>query len=120
MSGIVTDGDNLGRLIGYPTANISFDNYIIPKYGVYITKTVVGEKKYPSLTNVGIRPTIKDSNELRIETYILDFDSDIYGKKIDICFLKYLREEMKFETFDELKKKIDEDVRKAKDFFKIP
>ncbi|MBZ4671881.1 MAG: ribF [Deferribacteraceae bacterium] len=119
MEGVVTDGDNLGKLIGYPTANINHNNYIIPKYGVYITKTYIGEQEYPSLTNVGIRPTIVDKNELRIETYILNFDKDIYGKNVKISFLKYLREEMKFGSFSQLKLKIDEDVKIAKEFFKI-
>lgn len=119
MEGVVTDGDNLGKLIGYPTANINHNNYIIPKYGVYITKTYIGEQEYPSLTNVGIRPTIVDKNELRIETYILNFDKDIYGKNVKISFLKYLREEMKFDSFNQLKMKIDEDVKIAKEFFKL-
>jgi len=119
MEGVVTDGDNLGKLIGYPTANINYNNYIIPKYGVYITKTFIGQQEYPSLTNVGIRPTIVDKNELRIETYILNFDKDIYGKNVKISFLKYLREEMKFDSFNQLKMKIDEDVKIAKEFFKL-
>jgi len=119
MEGVVTDGDNLGKLIGYPTANINHNNYIIPKYGVYITKTFIEQQEYPSLTNVGIRPTIVDKNELRIETYILNFDKDIYGKNVKISFLKYLREEMKFDSFNQLKMKIDEDVKIAKEFFKL-
>lgn len=119
MEGVVTDGDNLGKLIGYPTANINYKNYIVPKNGVYITKTFVGQDEYPSLTNVGIRPTIVDKNELRIETYILNFNRDIYGQNVKISFLKYLREEMKFDSFNKLKLRIDEDVNIAKEYFKI-
>lgn len=119
MEGVVTEGDNLGKLIGYPTANINYKNYIVPKYGVYITKTFVGQDEYPSLTNVGIRPTIVDKNEVRIETYILNFNRDIYGQNVKISFLKYLREEMKFDSFNKLKLRIDEDVNIAKEYFKI-
>lgn len=118
MEGRVNVGDKIGRLIGYPTANIDFSNYIIPKYGVYITKTVVENVEYPSLTNVGIRPTIKQNGELKVETYILDFNKDLYDQKIFIKFIKYLRGEMHFSTFEGLKSKIDEDVSIARSYFK--
>jgi riboflavin kinase/FMN adenylyltransferase len=117
IEGLVKGGDNLGRLIGYPTANIEYGNFIVPKYGVYITKTVIDGIEYPSVTNVGVRPTIKEKDELRIETYILDFDKDIYSKIVSIKFLFYLRGELKFDTFEDLKRKIDEDVKIAKEYF---
>lgn len=119
IEGVVKDGDNLGRLIGYPTANIKYANFVVPKYGVYITKTVIDGVEYPSVTNVGVRPTIKDKDELRVETYILDFDKDIYNKIVTVKFLVYLREELKFETFEDLKRKIDEDVKIAREYFNI-
>jgi len=117
IEGLVKGGDNLGRLIGYPTANIEYGNFIVPKYGVYITKTVVDGIEYPSVTNVGVRPTIKEKDELRVETYILDFDKDIYNKIVSIKFLLYLRGELKFDTFEDLKRKIDEDVKIAREYF---
>lgn len=117
IEGLVKGGDNLGRLIGYPTANIEYGNFIVPKYGVYITKTVIEGIEYPSVTNVGVRPTIKEKDELRVETYILDFDKDIYSKIVSIKFLFYLRGELKFDTFEDLKRKIDEDVKIAREYF---
>lgn len=117
IEGLVKGGDNLGRLIGYPTANIEYGNFIVPKYGVYITKTVIDGIEYPSVTNVGVRPTIKEKDELRVETYILDFDKDIYNKIVSIKFLFYLRGELKFDTFEDLKRKIDEDVKIAREYF---
>jgi len=117
IEGLVKGGDNLGRLIGYPTANIEYGNFIVPKYGVYITKTVIDGIEYPSVTNVGVRPTIKEKDELRVETYILDFDKDIYNKIVSIKFLLYLRGEQKFDTFEDLKRKIDEDVKIAREYF---
>lgn len=118
IEGQVKEGDSIGRLLGYPTANIDFSNYIIPKYGVYITKTVVDGKQYPSLTNVGVRPTIKQNGELKVETYLLDFDRNIYSQQISVKFIKYLRMEMSFPSFDELKAKIDEDIKIAREYFK--
>ena len=118
MEGKVKEGDGIGKLLGYPTANVDFGNYIIPKYGVYITKTSVQGEEYPSLTNVGVRPTIKQNGELKVETYLLDFDRDIYGQQISVKFLKYLRGEMNFSSFDQLRAKIDEDVKIAREYFK--
>jgi riboflavin kinase/FMN adenylyltransferase len=102
----VIGGKRLGRKLGFPTANLSMPNTLImPQNGVYITKTKVNNKQYYSITNVGMNPTFKN-HPYRIETFIMDFEDDIYDKEIEISFLNKIRDEKKFECIDELKKQI--------------
>lgn len=111
LSGEVIHGNSVGRKHGFPTANISIPTEIvIPKDGVYATKINVDGKTYRGLTNVGAKPTVK-IDERNIETYILDFDGDLYGKKIEIEFLKRIRDTKKFDSLKELKKQIEEDKK---------
>lgn len=118
LSGIVIKGKTLGRKLGFPTANLKLSSTMVkPKSGVYITKTVIDTIEYFSVTNIGKNPTF-NQNEYTIETHILDFDKDIYGKKISIKFLKYLREEIKFKTIDELVDAIKMDIKYVEDYFK--
>ncbi|MEF3255747.1 MAG: bifunctional riboflavin kinase/FAD synthetase [Deferribacterales bacterium] len=118
VEGEVERGDGLGRLLKFPTANIKVFDYLIPKYGVYATLLKVDDMIYKSVTNVGIRPTIPGSNELRVESYIFDFDGNIYGKKVELFFVDYLREEMKFNDFELLKKQIEKDCIVAREVLK--
>lgn len=114
IRGKVVGGKKLGNTLGFPTANIELvDNFVIPKHGVYSTNTLVGKKSYLSATSVGKNPTFKDEG-LKIESHIIDFNEDIYGKIIELEFIQYLREEIKFKDLDELKKKVQEDIRKVK------
>jgi len=111
IQGIVVSGNKKGREIGFPTANIIPKSGIIkPKYGVYkaLVKLSAEEKKYPAIVNFGIRPTIDGSKPL-FEAHIFDFNRDIYGKKIIIEFLDFIREEKKFSSLEELKKQIEKD-----------
>lgn len=119
VRGKVCEGKKLGRTLGFPTANIYPGNMPNLPYGVYATKTVIDNKEYISVTNVGINPTVEDNN-LRIETYITDFDGDIYGKHIAIKFYKFLRKETKFENIDELKKQIEKDKENTLKYLKEP
>ncbi len=111
---IVKKGDGLGHNLGFPTINQYFpQDFIVPKYGVYLSRTKVGSRYYPSVTNVGIRPTVnKDS--MRSETCILDFSGDLYGQKIEVSLLKYLRGEIKFSGLGQLKNQIAEDIKHAR------
>lgn len=112
----VIDGKKLGRKLGFPTANIKMpESSIMPKNGVYITKTKINNKQYYSLTNVGINPTFKN-HPYRIETFIFDFEDDIYEREIEISFLNRIRDEKKFESIDELKKQIYNDTNCAKKY----
>lgn len=117
VSGKVIHGNQIGRTIGFPTANVNLpkDN-ITPKSGVYITKTYVGDKSYPSITNVGTRPTVNCSNSL-IETHLENFCGDIYGLEITVEFYSYLREIKKFPNLEQLKAQLNCDQNRLKSFF---
>lgn len=110
LSGIVIHAKKLGRTIGFPTANISIDeDMIIPKLGIYATKVYVDEEIYFGATNIGYNPTV-NGDKLSIETNILDFDEDIYGKVITIEFIERIRDEKKFNGIEELKKQLKKDT----------
>jgi riboflavin kinase/FMN adenylyltransferase len=112
LSGVVVRGDGRGRNIGFKTANLLFQESLLPSAGVYQTVAIVGGNSYNSLTNVGINPTFNSLNApLKIETHILDFDRDIYGEMIKIEFINFLRPEMKFKSVDELVSQIKKDIK---------
>lgn len=111
IKGEVIEGQKLGRTIGFRTANLIYPSELIDlPFGVYTTKVKIGNEKYNGITNFGIRPTVSESNLRYLETHILNFDRDIYREKIEISFLKMLRQEKKFSSIDELKKQIQLDI----------
>ena len=111
---LVVGGDRLGRKLGSPTINQIFpENFAVPLFGVYVSKTYVDGKEYKSVTNIGVRPTVNGS-ALRSETYIIDFSGDLYGKRIQVSIEKYLRSERKFSSVEELKSQIQFDSKKAR------
>ena len=113
----VKKGDGLGKTWGFPTINQSFpEDFIVPKYGVYMSLATIDGKEYLSVTNVGIRPTVNGS-DARSETCILDFDGNLYGKKVQVQLVKFIREEMKFPDTDALKAAIGNDIEKAKKMY---
>ena len=117
--GEVVDGEKMGRKLGYPTANLRLDkDFPIIKPGVYITKTYVDGNEYKSVTNVGFNPTF-DQRSFSVETYILDFHQDIYGKLIKVEFHKKIRDEMKFNDVNNLKEYIKWDVYTTKKHFNL-
>ena len=110
LRGKVCKGKKLGRTLGFPTANVFFDkSTVIPKNGVYKTTVNIGTNKYTAITNTGINPTV-GGEELRTETYIPEFDGNIYGQELLIEFIDFIRSEKKFENIDELKLQIEKDV----------
>ncbi|HZH93594.1 MAG TPA: bifunctional riboflavin kinase/FAD synthetase [Tissierellaceae bacterium] len=112
--GEVIHGKGLGKKLGVPTANIRpMDKYVIPKKGIYMTYTVIDGKTYPSATNIGVNPTF-DEVDLKIENHIIGFDDEIYGKQIEIFFLEYIRPEKKFDSVEDLKSRMKEDIRYVK------
>jgi len=114
LSGEVINGKKLGRTIGFPTANLKYDeNFILPKVGVYYTNIKVNNKIYKGITSVGNNPTV-EGKKLTIETYILDYNKDIYGEKIDISFIKKIRDMKKFNNVEELKNQLEKDKSFAK------
>jgi riboflavin kinase/FMN adenylyltransferase len=112
--GNVIVDQRLGNTIGFPTANILCTNQYI-KYGVYVTNVLINGIIYKSITNVGIRPSVKD-NSLRIETHIFDFNQDIYGKDIEVRFIDFIRNEVKFNSIEQLIEQIKKDVTFVKEY----
>lgn len=109
IKGKVVSGFQRGRNLGFPTANLDISfNYVIPKEGVYFTKTIVDEKELYSFSSIGYNPTF-DNKKSTIESHIFDFDEDIYGKDIELCFLKRLRDNIKFNSVDELIEQLKKD-----------
>jgi riboflavin kinase / FMN adenylyltransferase len=110
FTGTVVKGKQLGRTIGFPTANISIeeDYKLLPKNGVYIVQTVVNGTNYFGMMNIGTRPTI-DGTSQSIEVYILNFNKEIYNTTLTISVLKFIREEQKFESFEQLQSQIEKD-----------
>jgi riboflavin kinase / FMN adenylyltransferase len=111
LSGEVIKGDQLGRTIGFPTANlkVNYVDKLIPAHGVYFTRIHLQGMIYYGMTNVGVRPTVTNSQELRIETHLLNFDADIYGENLIVEFLNRLRDEKKFESFPDLISQLKQD-----------
>jgi riboflavin kinase/FMN adenylyltransferase len=116
VSGTVVHGNQNGRKIGFPTANmlLNADNKFIPQLGVYLCEVHITAGTYYGLTNMGYRPTLNKDEGIHIETHILDFDGDIYGQGICIKFMEKIRSEKRFNSFDELKNQIAADLAWAK------
>ncbi len=116
IAGVVIHGNQNGRKIGFPTANMSLnaDNKFIPQLGVYLTEVHIQAGKYYGLTNMGYRPTLNKDDGIHIETHILGFEGDIYGQGIDIRFIEKIRSEKRFDSFEELKNQIAADLAWAK------
>ncbi len=113
----VVSGHQRGRLIGAPTINQHFDkNFVLPKKGVYASVTVVDGKEYPSVTNIGLRPSF-ENEDFRSETCILGFSGDLYGQNIEVRLLRYLRDEIRFESMKKLSLQIEKDAEKSKELF---
>jgi riboflavin kinase/FMN adenylyltransferase len=116
IEGNVKEGERRGRELGFPTANLDTDWELLPKNGVYLTWAEMGEKKFKSITNVGTRPTF-GKNQLLVETHIIDFKDEIYGKTIRVSFVERLRDEKRFTNVESLISQISTDVEKAKRVF---
>ena len=114
LSGIIFKGKQLGRTIGYPTANITIeeDYKLIPNNGVYIAKSVLNGKTVFGMMNIGTRPTV-DGTKQTIEINFFDFKQDLYGQKITISLLHRMRSEQKFESIDALKNQLGKDKKTA-------
>lgn len=112
ISGKVVKGMQLGRKLGFPTANIEYDSLekIIPKNGVYYTITKIKDKEHVSITNIGTKPSVQKSSTISIETHILDYKQSIYGQNISIIFYDRIRNEIKFNKIQDLIDQITKDI----------
>lgn len=118
VTGKVSEGRKIGRTIGYPTANvITTEEKLLPPDGAYVTKTYYQGNLYYSLTNIGTNPTV-NGNERTVETYIFDFDEEIYGEEIKVLFFEWIRDERAFENLEALKRQLNKDKDFADYFFK--
>ena len=113
--GTVVCGDDLGKKIGFPTANLSAHNEQFPPNGVYFAEARLDGAVYPGVVNLGCRPTVSSKAERILEIYLLDFERDIYGKDIEVRFIRYLRAEKKFENIEALVRQIELDVQQARE-----
>ena len=117
IEGEVVKGFGRGHEIGFPTINISTSFELIPRIGVYSTEMRIGGERFHSVTNIGYNPTF-DGKELTIETFILDFSGDLYGREVALAFHKRIRDEMKFPSVDALKARIAADVETTAQYFR--
>ncbi|MBR3588473.1 MAG: bifunctional riboflavin kinase/FAD synthetase [Clostridia bacterium] len=114
----VVHGQKRGRQMGFPTANQYFPpELVLPKFGVYASTAEVDGKVYHAFTNIGSRPTFPE-DDVRSETHLFDFDGDLYGKKVRVTLCKFLREERKFSSSEELALQLAEDKKETEKFFK--
>lgn len=114
--GTVTHGDNLGKKIGFPTANLSAHNEQFPPNGVYAAEARIDHELHRGVINLGVRPTVSGgkSEQRVLEIHLFDFDRDLYGRDVEVRFLKFLRPEKKFENLDTLVQQIRNDVEQAR------
>src|SRR5437764_6813900 len=113
--GTVVRGDDLGKKIGFPTANLSAHNEQFPPNGVYFAQAMLEGSVYPGVVNLGYRPTVSTSKSERVlEIHLFDFDRDLYGLHLEVRFIRYLRPEQKFENVDALVRQIELDVHQAR------
>jgi riboflavin kinase/FMN adenylyltransferase len=113
VDGTVVHGDRRGRAIGFPTANLCTENEVVPPHGVYATTTRIGEVVHPSVTNIGVRPTVDPSGRSTLETHIFKIDRDLYGASVRVGFVQRLRDERTFGSIELLKAQIAADCDRA-------
>ena len=119
LTGVVVEGDRRGRHLGFPTANLAWEQEQLPASGVYVTEAVLPHHggPHPGLTNVGEKPTF-DGQRLTVETHLPDFEENLYGARMEVKFLHRIRGEAKFASVDELRAQIAKDVAEGKAWWK--
>jgi len=117
LAGVVVRGAGRGTALGVPTANVRTDNELWPPNGVYATTATVGSVVYPSVTNIGVRPTFQDLSTPAIEVHLLGVERDLYDQQIAVGFIQRLRDERRFADVDGLKAQLEADVRRVRRLF---
>jgi riboflavin kinase/FMN adenylyltransferase len=119
LTGIVSKGKQLGRTIGFPTANLSFEenDKLIPKNGVYVVKSSINQKTVFGMMNIGFNPTVA-GEKLSVEVHYFDFEADLYNQEIRVSILEYLRSEQKFDSVALLKEQLEKDKNAALTYIK--
>jgi riboflavin kinase/FMN adenylyltransferase len=116
LDGVVVEGRRRGRELGFPTANLMTDNELLPPHGVYATMLTIDGIVHPALTSVGVNPTF-DEGALTVETHVLGFSGDLYGRQVRLSFVQRLRDERKFDDADALRAQMEADQRRAERLF---
>ena len=119
LSRTVEHGQRIGRTIGIPTVNLTMPEHVLaPAHGVYITRVYLPDgRSFAGVTNVGTRPTVSDSGAVSVETFLLDFDGDLYGQTIRLEFCRRLRGERKFDSLEVLRQEIQHNIAETRDYF---
>ena len=117
IDGVVVEGVKRGREIGFPTANLATENDLLPPHGVYATTVSLDGTVYPSVTNIGQRPTFGDQKATTVESHLIGRSMDLYGKTLRLAFVQRLRDERKFPDIEALQDQIAADVRRATRLF---
>mgnify|MGYP003347005464 CR=1 FL=1 len=117
LDGQIVEGKRRGREIGFPTANLETNNELLPPRGVYATTLEVDGVVHAGMTNIGVRPTFGDDPRTTIETHVLGYDGDLYGRDVRLAFVQRLRDERKFDDVDGLRAQIETDKRRAERLF---
>jgi riboflavin kinase / FMN adenylyltransferase len=116
--GTVVRGDQVGKSLGFPTANLDVTGLILPPRGVYAAHARLGNQQHRAVVNIGIRPTLRDASpQVRVEAHLLDFQSVVYEQELELTFVAKLRDEQRFDSLDALKAQIGKDVETARTMF---
>lgn len=119
VMGRVIKGRQLGRQLGFPTANVAIENEELPPLGVYAVEAMLQGRKYPGVANLGRRPTIEEDGEQILEVHLLDLNADLYDTEMEVSFVKLLRREQKFAGLEELKAQIARDIESGRTVFSL-
>jgi riboflavin kinase/FMN adenylyltransferase len=118
ICGTVRKGDQLGRKLGFPTANLDVTGLVLPPNGVYAIHVLARGKTHRAVLNIGVRPTLQSpAPELHVEAHLLDFNADLYGQELELSFVRWLRDEQKFPALDALRQQIARDIAAARRLF---
>jgi riboflavin kinase/FMN adenylyltransferase len=115
IEGEVVNGRQLGRTLGFPTANVALDDYVVPRLGIYATRTRLPDgREIPGVASIGVNPTVGEV-EPRLEVFLFDFDEDLYGQTVETDLVAFLRPEEKFDTLEALVAQMHDDARRARE-----
>ena len=114
ITGVIVHGNKIGRTIGMPTINqLPDEEKLLPPYGVYYSEAEIDGHVFKGITNIGVKPTVTDENKVTVETFLYNFNQDVYGTRANVRLLGFLRPEMKFKGIDELKKQMKKDIEEG-------
>jgi riboflavin kinase/FMN adenylyltransferase len=114
----VIRGDQQGRQLGFPTANVDCENLVVPPNGVYAAIAIIGGRRFHAVVNIGVRPTMnRPTASLQVEAHLLDFEDDLYQQVVELAFIERFREEISFGSREQLRAQIARDIERARSLF---